>query len=158
MMKGAHRTPGGRARYARGLTLIEVLITLLVLSIGLAGIAALHMISLKTAHSAYYRSMASIIAVDAEERLWIALADTPPEQAPDINQVRTEWQTHWAESEIRLPGFEVGLVDVADSPDWTDVQITVRWSEARLEDVADMETGMEEYGYRVRIFKRPEPL
>lgn len=158
MMNGGHHPPGECARYARGLTLIEVLIALLVLSIGLIGIAALHMTSLKTAHSAYYRSIASIIAVDAEERLWIELADTPPELAPDIVQVRTEWQTHWADSDIRLPGFAAELAVVEDSVDWTDVQITVRWSEERLEDVADMETNMEAYGYRARILKRPEPL
>lgn len=158
MMGNGHYTPGGTTPRTRGLTLIEVLIALLVLSIGLIGIAALHMTSLKTAHSAYYRSIASIIAVDAEERLWIELADTPPELAPDITQVRTEWQTHWAESDVRLPGFTAELVVVEDSVDWTDVQITVRWSEARLEDVVDVETNMEEYSYRARILKRPEPL
>jgi prepilin-type N-terminal cleavage/methylation domain-containing protein len=46
----------------RGFTLIEVLIALLVLTIGLVGMAALHMTSLKNAHSSYYRSIASSVA------------------------------------------------------------------------------------------------
>lgn len=158
----AHPGMGGVGRW-RGLTLIEVLIALLVLSIGLIGIAALHMTSLKTAHSSYFRSVASVIAVDAEERLWIALADTPPEQAPDIDLVRTEWQAHWAESGIRPPGLAMLLEEIEDSADWTDVRVTVRWTESRLEDVGTVtvdsaEVQMEEYSYRARILKRPDPL
>lgn len=60
----------GHLRNSRGLTLIEVMIALLVLSIGLVGLASIHLISLKSAHSSYYRSFASTAALNAEERLW----------------------------------------------------------------------------------------
>lgn len=59
-----------------GLTLIEALVALLVLSIGLVGLGSLMMTSLKNVHSASYYSSASALALDFEERLWqrIALA------------------------------------------------------------------------------------
>lgn len=72
------------SRFARGLSLIEILVALLVLSIGLAGMAALHLNSLKNVSSSYYRSLASTIALDYEERLWLEaarLADTDPATA-----------------------------------------------------------------------------
>lgn len=53
-----------------GLTLIEALVALLVLSIGLVGLGALMMTSLKNVHSASYYSAASALTLDLEERLW----------------------------------------------------------------------------------------
>ncbi|RFF27320.1 MULTISPECIES: type IV pilus modification protein PilV [unclassified Wenzhouxiangella] len=53
-----------------GLTLIEALIALLVLSIGLVGLGALMITSLKNVHSASYYSAASALTLDLEERLW----------------------------------------------------------------------------------------
>lgn len=53
-----------------GFTLIEALIALLVATVGLIGLAALHLSALKNAHSSYYRSISSTIALDFEERLW----------------------------------------------------------------------------------------
>lgn len=53
----------------RGTTLIEVLITLVVLSIGLLGMAGLQTLSIKTNNSAYYRSQATFLAYDITERM-----------------------------------------------------------------------------------------
>lgn len=53
----------------RGTTLIEVLIALLVLSVGLLGMAGLQMTSLKSNYSAYYRSQASLLAYDIADRM-----------------------------------------------------------------------------------------
>lgn len=95
------------ASKACGLSLIEVLIALLVLSIGLVGMASLQLISLKSAHSSYYRSLASAAALDIEERMWIRLRTTvlgDPETAPlcmsptDIKDVIAKSQTAWRPS------------------------------------------------------------
>lgn len=48
----------------RGFTLIEVLIALLVLAVGLLGMASLMMTSLQSSQSAYLRSQASLLAQD----------------------------------------------------------------------------------------------
>lgn len=60
--------PGGR-RAARGFSLVEVLIALLVTSVGLLGLAALQLVSLKQNHNAYLRSQATFLAHDMVERL-----------------------------------------------------------------------------------------
>lgn len=45
-----------------GVTLIEILITVLVISVGLLGVAALNAFSLQTGQSAFQRTQASVIA------------------------------------------------------------------------------------------------
>lgn len=57
-----------------GLSLIEVLIALLVLSIGMVGMGALMLVSLTNVHSSSHHSLASALALDLEERLWFEVA------------------------------------------------------------------------------------
>ncbi len=56
-------------RKSLGFTMIEVLVAILVLSVGLLGIAALQLSSLKVNQGAYYRSQASILATDILDRM-----------------------------------------------------------------------------------------
>ena len=51
----------------RGVTLIEILITLLVLAVGLLGLAALQGISLQTGQTSYYRTQATNIAYEVAD-------------------------------------------------------------------------------------------
>ncbi len=51
-------------RKHKGFTLIEVLISMIVLAIGLLGLAGLQLTSLKAADSAYHRTQATILAED----------------------------------------------------------------------------------------------
>ena len=53
----------------KGMTLIEVLVALLIVSIGLLGLAALQANSLKFNHSAYLRTQATQLAYDMAERI-----------------------------------------------------------------------------------------
>lgn len=52
-----------------GATLIEVLIAVVVLSIGLLGLAGLQATSVKSNHSAYQRSQATLLAYDLADRM-----------------------------------------------------------------------------------------
>ena len=63
--------PGLRSPRAwqRGFTLIEVLITIVLLAIGLLGLAALQGFSLKNSHDSFYRSIASQQAYDIADRM-----------------------------------------------------------------------------------------
>ena len=60
------RSPGARQL---GFTLIEVLITIVLLAIGLLGLAALQAHSLKNSHGSAYRTIASQQAYDMADRL-----------------------------------------------------------------------------------------
>ncbi|TKA93536.1 type IV pilus modification protein PilV [Halopseudomonas bauzanensis] len=56
-------------RAERGISLLEVLISLLILSLGALGFAGLQLKGLKTTEDANYRAQATLIAQDAVERL-----------------------------------------------------------------------------------------
>jgi len=64
---------GGIARRRRsaqgGFTLIEVLVSALILSLGLVGVAGLQALSLRNNQSAYMRSQASALAYDLADRM-----------------------------------------------------------------------------------------
>jgi len=63
------RDPALAADRTHGFTLIEVLVTLLVLSIGLLGLASLQTQGLRGTHEALLRTQATTLAVDMMERL-----------------------------------------------------------------------------------------
>lgn len=52
----------------RGLSMVEVLVTLLVLSVGVLGFAGLQMRALNATNDSYYRGQAMVIAQDLRER------------------------------------------------------------------------------------------
>lgn len=56
-------------RAHKGLSLIEVLIALLVLSVGLLGLSGLYLSSLKLSHDSQFRSLATIKAEDISEQI-----------------------------------------------------------------------------------------
>ncbi|MCQ4313670.1 type IV pilus modification protein PilV [Stutzerimonas sp. VN223-3] len=53
----------------RGATLIEVLVAMLILSVGLLGLAGMQMTALQSNQSAYYRSQATVLAYDVIDRM-----------------------------------------------------------------------------------------
>ena len=58
-----------RPSRSRGFTLLEVLIALVILSIGLLGIATLQGVGLRSSHGAYLTSQASLLAYDIADRI-----------------------------------------------------------------------------------------
>ncbi|MCW4150601.1 prepilin-type N-terminal cleavage/methylation domain-containing protein [Halomonas sp. 18H] len=90
----------------RGFSLVEALIALLVLSLGLVGVAAMQLKALQSATQGYQRSVASVAAVDAQERLWGRLAMLEPsETCADINvdAVEQAWANHWFQNNDNTP-------------------------------------------------------
>lgn len=86
---------------ARGFTLVESLIALLVLSLGLLGIAAMQLKGLQSAHLAYQGSLASLAATDAQERVWTYLANHQRHcpGAAALISISAGWQAQWLEEE-----------------------------------------------------------
>ncbi len=56
-------------KYNRGFTLMEVLVSLVVISIGLFGIAGMQLQSLKTSHDSYLRTQAAFLAYDMIDKM-----------------------------------------------------------------------------------------
>lgn len=78
--------PKRTLRYQHGVTLLEVLVAVVVLSFGLLGVAGLQVGSLKSTQSSYYRSIASSLASDIVDKLRAnALSQATAGQATTAN-------------------------------------------------------------------------
>lgn len=64
-----NRTPLASRGRSSGLTLVEILVALVVLSIGLLGLAGLQTLSLKFNTSAFHRTQATALAYDFADRM-----------------------------------------------------------------------------------------
>lgn len=129
-----------RSRQA-GMTLIEILIALVVLSVGLLGLANLQAVSLRANHAAYLRSQAVFLAYDAVDRMRanrppalageydIALADSAPASPSTVpEQDLKQWRDFLATT---LPSGK-GSIDVADGV----ATVIVQWDDARDQEDA----------------------
>lgn len=138
----------GRPYSVRGLTLLEVLIALIVLSVGLLGVAALTLQSLQNVHSSLYTSLASAAALDYEERLWLQAAGLKHGQCPSVNGDR--FLTTWTAKNNTI-GLPVPLLSADDPPSFSGTgatpevsiftkEIEISWAESRFGNlVADRE-------------------
>lgn len=87
LMSRPHRSQGG-------FMMIEVLIAILLFSIGLLGMIALQTATVQNATSAEYRTMAAGLANDIVTQMWIRKTDDPAAAglAADITQWKTKVQ------------------------------------------------------------------
>lgn len=73
LTRKARARPCQRPKRSLGFTLIEILVALVILSIGLLGIAALQLRSVQNSHASYERSIATLQARDLVERMWAGI-------------------------------------------------------------------------------------
>ncbi len=131
-------------RSQRGVTLIEVLVTVLIFSIGLLGLAGLQATSLRQNMSAYQRTQASVLAMDMLDRMranrTAALAEQfdikmnadPP--SPANTMVEKELSNWLADLAATLPDGDGSI----DCDKGTSVcEIRVRWNDRRTDESAD---------------------
>ncbi|MBW6390304.1 type IV pilus modification protein PilV [Billgrantia antri] len=112
-------------RYAQsGFTLVEALIAVLVLSIGLLGVAAMQLRALQSAHMGYQRAVVSLAAIDAQERAWAELAADSNKACPAASTVEGGWRGNWFGTLLFDGGSAIGGTDC-------DYTVTVRWQEDR---------------------------
>jgi len=64
-----NRRESPACQHARGMTLIEVLVSLIVISVGLLGVAALQTVSLRNSQGSYLRTQATALADDMIDRM-----------------------------------------------------------------------------------------
>lgn len=147
-------------RKERGATLLEVLVTIVVLAIGLLGLAGLQVTSIQSNHSAYYRSQATILAYDLSDRMRSNRAqaldgayaiDFPTSSSSNaVSGSRTaqdvaEWLNSLADT---LPSG-TGKVENDDNL----ITIHVRWDDTRgqIKSVDVTDTHTEIFIYRTEI-------
>ncbi|MEQ1667947.1 MAG: type IV pilus modification protein PilV [Sulfuriferula sp.] len=121
-----------------GFSMVEILVSILILSFGLLGLAALQAVAMKNSHSAYYRNQATIMAHEVLDRIRanpgaananvasynIALAAPAPAGAAIANIDLSEWKNHIAAS---LPVGQGG-VTVTNT---NQVAVVVQWDDSR---------------------------
>ena len=145
----------------RGLTLIEVLVALLVLSLGLTGLATLYLTSLSSVHSGLLSSLASSVALDFEERLWVEVARSGDGSCPEVATVVDQVQSHWSQSEnsdlLGLPGLGLITGSILEGGRFVQIPISVTWCEGRFAVAAALEGDCprERFDYTARVYCRP---
>ena len=141
--------PGNRSNpvSSRGFTLLEVLIALVVLSIGLLGIAGLQGVGLRSSHGAYLSSQASLLAYDMADRIranpqslatynGFNSADVDC-AAPPLTPLADADMAQWACAvEALLPNGSATINGVAGAG-ITSYTITVQWEDLQTEESAD---------------------
>jgi len=132
-----------------GFTLIEVLIAMVVLAIGLLGLAGLQVTSLKNNQSAYNRSQATQLAYDLADRMRANVAGVaayPAGTAAAIENCKNTTGCSPADMAVNdlfdwnsaissaLPNGGTGTISVTGSV----YSITISWAENRDEDTDDV--------------------
>lgn len=121
----------------RGASLIEVLVTVLILATSLLAIAALQTRSLQYNHSAFIRSQANIIAYDVIDRMRIASPAAPAAVVKPSDTVLETIQSALPDGEVEVDGCPNRLCTV-----------TVTWAE---EDATDKESRTSTFTYTTQL-------
>jgi type IV pilus assembly protein PilV len=130
------------ARAARGMTLIEILVAIVVLSIGLLGLAGLQLKGLQVNQGSAYNWQAAVLAQDMADRIradsaaaqagYYALPSTTSASASvATNASIAEWQARVG----ALPGGAATIAQVAGGAPG-EMQIEVSWDDRRANNGA----------------------
>lgn len=129
---------GMNMKAERGFTLVEALVALLVLSIGLLGVAGLQLTALRNNNSASYRSQATYLAYDIADRMRANRADAldgnynleldaDPAEAP-TTRADLDLAAWIAMLEATLPAGD-GAIELIDGENT--IEITIRWDDTK---------------------------
>jgi type IV pilus assembly protein PilV len=136
----------------RGFTLVEALVALVVLSVGLLGIAGLYVEGLRAGRTAAYRSAAVTLASDMADRIRLnptgnyegdgpgtgadngcvnGVGDCDPDQL-----AQDDWFRWFNDLQRRLPGGATATVTRQDLPPVNQFEIIISWPESGQEEPA----------------------
>jgi type IV pilus assembly protein PilV len=126
--------------YQRGLSMIEVLVAVVIISLGLLGMAGLQASGMRTSQSAFYRAQAAQFTNDMAERMRANLGDARnytlalTATAPTGTSVRDRDRADWLARLATLPAGDGSIaVDLANNT----VTIAVQWDDTRAGGAAN---------------------
>jgi len=131
---------------SRGFTLLEVLIALVILSIGLLGIAGLQSVGLRSSHGSYLTSQASLLAYDIADRIranaggfsgkiaqGTTLVSSCPETVADTPLVEADLQAWGCSVEELLPSGAAQIERTANGI-LSRYTIQISWEDLQVEN------------------------
>jgi type IV pilus assembly protein PilV len=128
---------------ARGFTLVEVLVTVVVISVGLLGIVALQVITLRSNHESYLRTQATALADDIIDRIRCNRDNAPSytvaltaslaggnQAGDDVTEWKNQLKTLLPKSGTATPIDADGSVTVTTLATGSyQVEVTIQWGE-----------------------------
>jgi type IV pilus assembly protein PilV len=114
MMSHTTHYPSNQSNRPRGFSLVEVLIAILVLSIGLLGLAGMQLQGAEGTNSAYFRSQATVIANELAERLHVNHLAVDNNDYEAINLVNLQACDGSTPPPTRCASDQSGLADSCD--------------------------------------------
>jgi len=161
-------------RSQRGITMVEILVTLIILAIGFLGMASMQMVGAKNVAGSSYRTLATIYAYDMAERMRTNFAgigttaynniDGTNVTNPDCTNNCTPTQIarrdayQWNQaikSDLSAGGLPKGVGDVTyDAGDGMH-KITVKWSETLRSDDSEATEQLQEFELAVKLVHDP---
>lgn len=142
-----------------GLTLLEIMITVVILSLGLLGLAGLQMTGLKNNRNAYYNTVAAQVVQDLAERIKADQVGANDEKYDALDEVADQSKCAVADPTVleraaclaaALPGGRSLVTKRSDIPKtfyvamrWTDLELPTDghgWRDADADDVAACDT------------------
>lgn len=141
-----------RRRAQSGFTLIEVLVALVVMAVGMLGIAGLYVEGLRAGRTAIYRTTAVMLAADMADRIRVnqtgraGYAGGGPGAnngcvnggnacAPDA-MAADDWFRWDQDLQARLPAGSAANIAVNDLAPVTEYAITITWPESGQEELS----------------------
>lgn len=132
----------------QGFTLVEVLVAMLILSVGILGLAALETLTLKNNQSAYHRSQATILTYDLADKMranmvvdyWDVTASSHAGSCVSYTSTVSPCGAQEL-AEKELYGWETSIADIlpsglgAVSVSGAITTITIQWDDDRDGDV-----------------------
>lgn len=126
---------------SKGFTLIEALVALLVISIGMLGLAAMSIKSLQSSHASYNRSLATLVALDVREKAWLEyLEKSGVCDEVDESAFVDELNSYWSGDSGEEPWDVLPGLDIAVAESSCEVTVTVSWTESRFGLAGDQES------------------
>jgi prepilin-type N-terminal cleavage/methylation domain-containing protein len=124
---------GGRAN---GFSLIEVLVTLFVAAVGLLGVAAIVLFSMRASFESSQQSVAALLAIDTHERAWLSAHEPSTKVCGKV--IIDGKETGWIDRTKFAPGRTIEGLTTTVTGTFPNCVFTVQWDGSNVGVVGGM--------------------